>query len=977
IMGSLGLLYETYQLAVTDSMLKDIFRRDDRPLIQDIPSTMKNAGYVDVDDNGHWWIRSGRMVFEDAAKARASFYLPAAFEDQFGARTIVKYNRYQLFISETIDAVGNRVSILRFNFRNLSPELIIDINDNHSQAVYDELGLVTATALQGKASAPEGDLIDDTVNPFLHEEEIASFFETPTPEKGSRLLGHATTRVLYDYQVIPVRTAIISRERHVSDLRPGEESRLQFSFEYSGGTGASVLKKEQAPPDPDGLPRWIGNGRTVLNNKGKPVKQYEPYFSHTHLCETEDLMVNRGVSHVMHYDPVGRVIRVDLPDQTFTETRFDNWWQEVYDTNDTVLRSRWYAERIGGTYDRQGKDPILEKQAAEKAAVHAGTCATVYLDSLGRAVVIKKFNTWQGTRLLSPGEAFTITRMILDIKGYALEVIDPRGNGVARYRYDVQGQMLFQEGMDSGKRWMLNTCMGKPLYTWDSRDQQFSLIYDALHRPVEVRAFTKYHTPDPKDEMAKEITLSKMFYGTYDPETVAANLNGQPIVKYDTAGVGRLIRADFKGNILSSSHCLCRHFKVTPDWSNATVDDPHLPMEPEVFANQVVFDALNRPTTLYAPHTDVRYANIIFPSYNETNLLKSLQGRLRDAEPSVTFIKHIEYDAKGQRRNIVYGNESSTRFTYDEENFRLLRLHTRAKGEAMQLLSYTYDPTGNVMHIKDDAFQPVYFRNQVVDPANDYTYDAFYRLIQGEGREFGPQNSPITQYDRNRETDTTVPLQNAKELQRYSQCYAYDAVGNMLQLSHAPASGTGWKRDFSYNTYNNQLTATGLAMTNDHNHYGYDPHGNMLNLDALESLYWDCKDRLAYAGLSASKEHNPDQQVWYNYDGDGQRMRKVVQRKNRTEETIYLGGLEVFREYRGNAEDVLPERDRLVKERETLHVMDDTRKIALVETITVAKPDDDETKKLIRYQYSNHLGSASLELDETGRIISYEEFYPF
>ena len=30
-----------------------------------------------------------------------------------------------------------------------------------------------------------------------------------------------------------------------------------------------------------------------------------------------------------------------------------------------------------------------------------------------------------------------------------------------------------------------------------------------------------------------------------------------------------------------------------------------------------------------------------------------------------------------------------------------------------------------------------------------------------------------------------------------------------------------------------------------------------------------------------------------------------------------------------------------------------------------------------RYQYDNHLGSACLELDDMGQVISYEEYYPF
>src|SRR5690606_24211155 len=34
-------------------------------------------------------------------------------------------------------------------------------------------------------------------------------------------------------------------------------------------------------------------------------------------------------------------------------------------------------------------------------------------------------------------------------------------------------------------------------------------------------------------------------------------------------------------------------------------------------------------------------------------------------------------------------------------------------------------------------------------------------------------------------------------------------------------------------------------------------------------------------------------------------------------------------------------------------------------------------QNLIRYQYGNHLGSASIETDELGSIISYEEYHPY
>jgi RHS repeat-associated protein len=66
-------------------------------------------------------------------------------------------------------------------------------------------------------------------------------------------------------------------------------------------------------------------------------------------------------------------------------------------------------------------------------------------------------------------------------------------------------------------------------------------------------------------------------------------------------------------------------------------------------------------------------------------------------------------------------------------------------------------------------------------------------------------------------------------------------------------------------------------------------------------------------------------------------------------------------------------------ERQTLHVMDDKQRIALVETLTIS--DKVATASLpqtvIRYQFGNHLGTVCLELDETGAVITYEEYYPY
>jgi RHS repeat-associated protein len=110
------------------------------------------------------------------------------------------------------------------------------------------------------------------------------------------------------------------------------------------------------------------------------------------------------------------------------------------------------------------------------------------------------------------------------------------------------------------------------------------------------------------------------------------------------------------------------------------------------------------------------------------------------------------------------------------------------------------------------------------------------------------------------------------------------------------------------------------------------------------------------------------------YDGGGQRVRKITDNQaavgvdpTRKAERIYVGGIEVYREYlAGGAVDL---------ERKTCHVMDDKTRIAMIETRT--RGVDDAPPRLVRYQFSNQLGSSCVETDATARVISYEEYHPF
>ncbi|MDD3280938.1 MAG: RHS repeat-associated core domain-containing protein [Bacteroidales bacterium] len=65
-------------------------------------------------------------------------------------------------------------------------------------------------------------------------------------------------------------------------------------------------------------------------------------------------------------------------------------------------------------------------------------------------------------------------------------------------------------------------------------------------------------------------------------------------------------------------------------------------------------------------------------------------------------------------------------------------------------------------------------------------------------------------------------------------------------------------------------------------------------------------------------------------------------------------------------------------ERNILHISDDEKRFAMIDTLTVENGEElDPYEVTIRYQYDNHLGSACLELDGSASIISYEEYHPF
>ena len=1033
------------------------------------------------------------------AQARRHFFLPRRYRDPFGQDASVDFDADDLLMTETRDALGNRVTVNAHDYRVLQPRLISDPNRNQAAVAFDTLGMVAGTAVMGKPQpAPaEGDSLTGFAAD-LTPAQRDSIFDAADPHAAApALLQQATTRLVYDLdrfqrtqqanpddptQWQPSCAATLARETHTSAPLPPQGLKIQLSISHSDGYGREIQKKIQAEPGSltEGGAvvslRWVGSGWTIFTTKGKPVRQYEPFFGPTQRFESA---VTAGVSPVLFYDTPGRAIAILHPDHTYEKVVFGPWQQTTYDVNDTCAPRNaqtgdprtdpdiggyvagyfkalpadpakpwqtWHAQRIGGTL---GPD---QRIAAEQAAAHADTPTTAHLDALGRPFLTIARNrvVRAGHKLDGTEESFR-SRVDLDIEGNQRAVRDaieqggdPLGRIVMRYAYDMLGNRIHQISMEAGARWILNDAVGNPICAWDSRGHSFTTAYDALRRPVKQTVRGTSADSDPRT-LNRDILADKIEYGEPPASasqadldrTLRLNLRTRIYRHFDSAGMTTNARLDatgnpvdaydFKGNLLHSTRRLASDYTTIPDWRlNPPLDD-------ETFEASNRYDALNRTIQSIAPHSSLARAkrNIIQPVFNEASLLERVDVWLERADepaalldpgnetPSPAGIAGIDYNAKGQRLRIDYKNGASTRYRYDPETFRLIHLYTRrgaaftgdcdnpqpppptiaapetpplGKACGLQNLRYTYDPAGNITHIQDDAQQIIYFRNKRVEPGNDYTFDALYRLIQATGREhLGQANGvpdPPTAPDAFNAFHTRLDHPgDGNAMGTYIERYVYDAAGNFLQMQHrgSDPAHPGWTRAYDYTETSliedgsggaalktgNRLTRTTLnpngAKPTLAESYLHDAHGNMIRMPHLgagqpePNMHWDYKDQLRWTDRGGGSI------TFYVYDASGQRVRKVWEKApGLAEERIYLGGFEIFRRYIGK---------NLALERETLHIMDGTQCVALIEARTQGA--DPAPQQLLRYQYSNHLGSAVLELDEAAQVITYEEYFPY
>jgi len=1039
---------QTYQAALTQGLMSAIFG----PLVT--AATLAEGGYLQLAGETGWWMPSGRVYYspgdndtpaQELAGALAGFFLPRRAVDPFGGITRVDYDSHILLPAMVTDPVGNTVTASN-DYRVLQPATVTDPNGNRASAAFDALGHVTATAVMGKTTEALGDQLTG-FTADLDDATLLAQLADPLANPAAAL-GNATTRFLYDLaayqrtsmqaQPLPLAAYTLARETHVGDLAPAQTTKYQYHFTYVDGLGREVQHKALVAPGPvtDGgpqvSPRWAGSGWHILDNKGRPVRKYEPFFS---AASGFEFAAQTGVSTILFYDPPGRTVATLHPDSTWEKAVTDSWLDQHWDVNDTVLLpdpradadvgdyfrrllgtgpfTSWYQQRSSGTYGATAQDQAAQQDAADKAAAHANTPAVSHRDSAGRVCLAVADNG---------GGARYPTRTAYDTEGRPLAVIDALGRRTEEYVYrnpgggylagsDMAGTPLYRVNADAGARRSLANVAGRPIRSWDARQHAFRLVNDAAQRPTHRYVSTNGGT---------EILIDLSVYGDGQP---TANLCGRVFRHYDMSGYVENTRYDYQGNLVSSRRQLAADYHQAVDWTPlaeltvaAQLDAaaaaaglvPTGDGGRDNFAAVTVFDALNRPVQVVTPHSAAMKPDVIQPGYDEAGLLSRVDAWLQQAtvptallDPATAdqhAVTAIGYNARGQRVSTSYGNGTGSAHAYDQQTFRLTQLTTTrptsfaADQRTVQDLCYYYDPVGNITRIADDADTQdvIFFRNQRVEPSASYTYDPLYRLIAATGREHlgqtGGALSPPVQVSNDDSIRMSLPQPgDGNAMGTYTETYSYDAIGNILAMAHQAGSGN-WTRRYGYAESSqivpaetcNRLTASSLPgdpVTGPFTGtYAYDPHGSMTRMPHLASLTCDEDDRLRSTVRSPAGSGTP--QTTYNaYDGVGQRVRKATDWQTPAGQTaaikserIYLGAIELYREYATDGKT-------LTLERQTVHLADGDRTIALVETRTAGT--DKAPAQLVRYQHGNHLGSAVLELDDQAGIISYEEYFPY
>jgi RHS repeat-associated protein len=938
------------------------------------------AGYEEKD--GHWWRPSETFVYGKPDTFRSL----QSIRRIDGGETKFDYDSSLMRVAAIIDAVGNR-SEVRFDYHLLEPQVVIDPNGTISEARYDALGVVVATSTSG-------DVERGGVQQPYGFNPLSGFSLDPGASLATALsdppshVGGAASVTFYDISRWqdhgePPAVLTLTREQlvHCGDgaAAAASDERVLASIIYLDGLGRPLQSKLRIGPGgaitrqpdgslklgPDGNPeltnsaeRWQVSGHTIYDQRQHPIRKFEPFFSRGSSYEGDAELAAFGAATTLFYDALGRPVREDRPNGTFTRTEYGAWAVRNFDENDTVEDS---AYKLVRSVLAPGNP---EHKALAGALAHANTPVIAHLDPAGRAILLEESDGLGNTRRIA-------TRYAPD--GEVAAIVDPRGITATERWRDMLGRELRSRTSDAGETLVLLDAMDRPVDSWDALGVHAVRGFDRLDRETFLDV----------QIAGAPVRTQQVVYGD-DPEIADAekrNLRGSAAIVRDGSGERTFELRTIDGLPLTTVQRIVEDVRVAPDWA----DPGNVALLPDAFFTEVNYDGLGRAVREKLPD-----GTTLVSAFERGGGLKSIEVTSDDG--LVTGLKAIAdatLNARSQRETLVLGNGVVLASSFDPETWRTRNIRSTRPGAAaavLQDIDYVYDPVGNIVATVDKVQQP-----GATSPAlsglntsaeREYVYDAFYQLRRATGR----VHRALLPDDHRTDAPNAgsfkgtrrLSLNDGAQLERFVESFAYDLAGNMSQLKHVGPSAS-WTNDFWISAQSNRslpaLDANGLPVVNPETRF--DQGGNILGFSHLRAIEWDHRGMVASAVIiDRSAAGQPNDAEFYAYDLSGARVRKRFERLLaggviETTDTFYLDGCEIRRVARGP--DVL-------LERRTAYVSDGFNRVAMIHRWTTdinARETEDTSEAKVRYQLADHLGSALLQLDENGAIIAIEEYLPF
>jgi RHS repeat-associated protein len=448
---------------------------------------------------------------------------------------------------------------------------------------------------------------------------------------------------------------------------------------------------------------------------------------------------------------------------------------------------------------------------------------------------------------------------------------------VTTYTYDAAGEHLLQ----------VSSPFGTVSYTYEAGTgaaQEHAL--QSITHPDGSHTFYTYDTQGRLVRTAQESSPGVTFsYGqggtvtltdaTSASVTVLFNAFGQPSLVRDS--LGRLVPHDYDSNQNPLQDRLPGNLAVNYQFNNQAL-----------------------PTSL----TDAA-GHGIAQTFAASQVLTLADGsqlpttqRQTDLTDQLGAVTHFAYDPQGNLLTVTYADGSTEQYAHDAagnvKQYRnragqLLRFSYNARGQLLRRNhtdgsheDFTYDDRGNLLTATDAHGTTMYQYNaadlltRVVYPNGrflEYSYDAGRRLIR-----LADQDGFAVNYAYDAAGRLTRLADGAASV---LVTYFYDAAGRLAREEHGNGTVTSYEYDAAGELLHLVNRAPGGAV-NSRFDYTYDDLGRrtgMTTLDGQWTYESDALGQLTHAVFASTNPAVPNQDLRYEYDAAGNRVRTVVNGK--------------------------------------------------------------------------------------------------